>query len=142
MKTRMSAAALALVGILAASAFAEEPKAARAEKGAGGSYVHVVIFRMKKDAPGGAVDEVIADCHGMLGKIAAVRSVKVGRPAAKATPKLASKDYDLGLLILVDDSDGLTSYLEDPLHLKFVEKHGKFFDMEKLQVFDFQDTKK
>ncbi len=139
MKTRMTVA-LILTPILATAAAAEEK--ARADKGSAGSYVHVVIFRMKKDAPSKAVDEAIADCHDLLGKIAAVRSVKVGRPAEKATPELARKDYDFGLLILVDDSDGLKAYLEDPLHLKFVEKHGKYFDMEKVQVFDFQDTKK
>jgi len=136
MKTRMTVA-LALVGILAAAAAAEEK--ARAEKG---SYVHVVIFRMKKDAPSKALDEALADCHDMLEKIGSVRSVKVGRPAEKSTPELSRKDYDFGLLVLVDDFDGLKAYLEDPLHLKYVEKHGKFFDMEKLQVFDFQDTKK
>ncbi len=135
MKTRMTAVALALAGILATSALAEE-------KAPAGSYVHVVIFHMKKDAPSGAVKDAIADCHALLEKITAVRAVKVGRPATEGTPKLARKDYDFGLLILVDDAAGLKAYLEDPLHLQFVEKHGKFFDMEKLQVFDFQDTKK
>jgi len=45
------------------------------------------------------------------------------------------------LLVLVDDSDGLKAYLEDPKHLAFVKKHEKHFDMEKLQVFDFVDQK-
>jgi hypothetical protein len=138
MKTRILAVALVLVGTWALAVRSEE-KEAGTEKG---SYVHVVIFRMKKDAPDDATAQAMHDCHAMLGKITAVRSVKVGKPAEKSTPKLASKDYDFGLLILVDDADGLKAYLEDPLHLEFVKKHGKHFDMEKLQVFDFQDTKK
>jgi hypothetical protein len=138
MRKRLSAVVLVLTGILATGASAEEPKG----KSAAGSYVHVVIFKMKKDAPSGAVNDAIADCHAMLEKIAAVRAVKAGRPATEGTPELARKDYDFGLLVLVDDAAGLKAYLEDPLHLEFVRKHGKYFDMKQLQVFDFQDTKK
>jgi hypothetical protein len=115
---------------------------ARAEeaKGDKGGYVHVVLFKLKKDAPKGAVDDVIADCHKMLGKIKAVRSVKAGKPSDKSE-KLTKKDYDVGLLVLVDDADGLQAYLKDPLHIKFVDKHKKHFDMEKLRIFDFVDRK-
>jgi hypothetical protein len=34
-------------------------------------------------------------------------------------------DCDFGLLVLVDDAAGLKGYLEDPLHLQFVEKHER-----------------
>jgi hypothetical protein len=110
--------------------------------GATGNYLHVVVFRLKKDAPKSALPEIIADCHTMLAKIPSVRQVKAGRPAEKATPKLARTDYDLALLVLVDDADGLTAYLEHPLHLAFVKKHGKHFDMERLRVFDFVNQRK
>jgi hypothetical protein len=120
MKTRLSAVVLVLAGILATCASAEEPKGKSA-----GSYVHVVIFKMKKDAPSGAVADAIADCHALLEKITAVRAVKAGRPATEGTPRLARKDYDFGLLVLVDDAAGLKGYLEDPLHLQFVEKHER-----------------
>lgn len=113
----------------------------KAEGKVKGGYVHVVIFTMKKDTTRTEVDEVIKDCHKMLAKIKTVRSVKVGRPAAEATPKYARKDYDLALLILVDDFASLKSYLDDPLHVEFVKKHEKHFDMEKLKVFDFIDRK-
>jgi hypothetical protein len=76
-----------------------------------------------------------------LGKIKAVRSVKAGRPA-KGTEKISIKDYDVGLLIVVDDAEGLASYIKDPLHVEFVKKHGKHFEMKKLRVFDFVDVKK
>jgi hypothetical protein len=71
-----------------------------------------------------------------------VRSLRAGRPADKGTPDLAKKNYDLALVILVDDFAGLDAYLKHESHLKFVEKHGKNFDMEKLQVFDFLNAKK
>jgi hypothetical protein len=136
---------LTLVALVLVSATSgrdkDDVKAKPADK-AGGGYVHIVLFTMKKDTPATAVDEVIGDCHKMLAKIAVVRSVKAGRPADKATPKFAKKNYDAALLVLIDDFDGLEKYLEDPLHLAYVKKHEKHFDMEKLQVFDFVDHKK
>jgi hypothetical protein len=45
-------------------------------------------------------------------------------------------------MILFDDFTGLKTYIDHEKHLKFVENHGKYFEMEKLQVFDFQDEKK
>lgn len=127
------------VGILASALPGDEGKSAK--KGSA-PFAHVVIFRMKKDAPKDAVDKAIADCQELLAKIPAVHSVRAGRPAAKGTPDVPKMEYDFGLLILVEDADGLKSYLEHPLHLKFVEKHGPYFDMEKLQVFDFQNQSK
>lgn len=138
MKRVMLTLAVVLVVGLAARA---EGKKVAVKKETGG-YVHVVLFKMKKDTTAKDVEAVVEDCHKMLAKIKAVRSVKVGRPAEKASPRVAKKDYDLALLVLVDDADGLTSYLDDPLHLAFVKKHGKNFDMEKLRVFDFMNQKK
>ena len=104
--------------------------------------VHCVIFRMKKDAPADAVDQVIADCHKMLAKIRSVRSVRAGRPAQTGTDEKLKKPFDVGLLVLCDDAAGLRAYIDDPLHKQFVEKYGKYFDIEQLQVFDFEDAKK
>ncbi len=105
-------------------------------------YVHAVVFTLKKDAPADEVETAIADCHAMLEKIATVRHLWAGRPAEKGTPKLARTDYQFALVIVLDDADGLQKYLEDPIHLKFVEKHGKYFDMDKLAVFDFANQAK
>ena len=131
--------ALAVVVLLAASAQAEE-KIGKAKST--GGYVHAVIFTLKKDAPATAVDEVIADCHKMLAKIASVRAVKAGRPAKTGTDEKLKKPFDVGLLVLCDDAAGLRAYIDDPLHKEFVAKYGKYFDMEQLQVFDFEDAKK
>jgi hypothetical protein len=137
--------ALALIGALASDCPAAPVKsAAKEEKPAAkeAPFVHIVIFRLKKDAPEGEVDALIADCNEMLSKIPSVKGIKVGRPAEKATPGVAKKDYQVGLLVLLDDADGLKTYLDHEQHVKFVEKHGKYFIMEKLDVFDFQDHAK
>jgi len=135
------ALALALGILMVSGARAADPDPAK-ENSQKEGFAHVVIFKMKKDTPTSAVSGAIADCHKMLAKIPAVRRVRVGRPAEKGTPELARKDYDFALLILVDDEDGLKAYLEHPIHLSYVEKHGKHFDMSELKVFDFADQKK
>lgn len=105
-------------------------------------YAHVVVFRMKEDTPKDAVEKAIADCRELLAKIPSVRSVRAGRPAAKGTPDVPKMEYDFALLVLVENADGLEAYLKHPLHLKYVEKHGPNFNMDKLQVFDFLDQSK
>jgi hypothetical protein len=61
--------------------------------------------------------------------------VKAGLPADKSTPKVAVTDYQVGLLVLFDNYDGLKTYLDHPLHTKYVEKHEKH--IEKVLVYDF-----
>jgi hypothetical protein len=128
---------VAVAGLLLCAAAA----GARAEQKAA-PFVHCVIFRMKKDAPADAVEQVIADCHKMLAKIRSVRSVRAGRPAKTGTDEKLKKPFDVGLLVLCDDAAGLKAYIDDPLHKQFVAKYGKYFDIEQLQVFDFEDQKK
>src|SRR5579875_1592458 len=115
---------------------------AKSDKKGHAPYAHVVVFRMKENAPKDAVEKALADCHELLAKIPSVRSVRAGRPAAKGTPDVPKMQYDFALLVLVEDADGLEAYLKHPLHLKFVEKHGPHFDREKLQIFDFLDQSK
>src|SRR5215475_7104740 len=128
-----------LTGATAMAVSAEE---AKADKKTGSPYAHVVIFRMKKDAPKDAVEKAIADCHELLAKIPDVCSVRAGRPAAKGTPDVPKTEYDFALLVLVEDAAKLDMYLKHPLHLKFVDKNGPSFDMTKLQVFDFTNQLK
>jgi hypothetical protein len=103
-------------------------------------FVHTVIFYLKKDAPKDATKGMIADATELLGKIPSVRSVKIGPPSEKTTPKVGVTDYQLGLLVLFDDAAGLKTYLDHPLHLKYVEKHEKH--IEKVLVYDFQNQSK
>src|SRR5262245_34013065 len=105
-------------------------------------YVHSVFFYLKKDAPKDAASTLIADCHELLAKIPSVKGLWAGRPAAKdkSTPKFAIGDYDVGLLVLFDNSDGLKVYLDHDLHKQFLEKHGKYW--ERVPVYDFINQKK
>jgi hypothetical protein len=128
-----------VLGTVVSMAPADE---AKSEKKGHAPYAHVVIFRMKENAPKDAVDKAIADCHALLAKVPSVRMVRAGRPAAKGTPDVPKMQYDFALLVLVEDAEGLEAYLKHPLHLKFVEKHGPHFDREKLQIFDFLDQVK
>lgn len=138
-RTLLFGMVLMLLGGLARTTPAEEPKAG---KNGHTPFAHVVVFRMKKDAPRDAVEKAIADCHELLAKIPAVHGLRAGRPAARGTPDVPKMHYDFALLVLVEDADGLEAYLKHPRHLEFVKKHGPSFDMEKLQVFDFLNQMK
>src|SRR5437588_11328250 len=105
-------------------------------------FVHCVIFHVKKDAPAGEAYALIADAHEMLRPISSVRELRAGKPAVKEKPDKARTDYQVGLLVLFDDVEGLNTYLNHPRHLKSVETHGKYIDMERLGVYDFVDQKK
>lgn len=105
-------------------------------------YVHVVIFHLKKDAPSGTAEGMIADAHELLAKIPSVRGVQAGKPADKATPDFAKKDYQVGLVVLLDNFEGLETYLKHPLHEKYVNKYLKNVDETKLIVYDFVNSKK
>ena len=140
------ATALAVAGLCVAAGFSVRGgAAAEPEKPAAGKtalFVHCVIFHLKKDAPADEGDLLIADAHDMLTAIPSVRDLRVGKPAVKEKPDKAKTDYQVGLVVLFDDVEGLNIYLNHPRHLKYVEKHGKYIDMEKLGVYDFLDQKK
>ncbi|GIW83024.1 MAG: hypothetical protein KatS3mg105_4831 [Gemmatales bacterium] len=125
--------ALAALTLVAAPAHAQDKKSHA-------PYVHVVVFYVKKDAPKGTIEAVIADAHKLLADIPSVRLLKIGRPAEKSTPEVSVKDYQVGLLCLFDDYAGLKAYLEHPQHLKYVAKHKDHF--EKVLVYDFINQKK
>jgi hypothetical protein len=105
-------------------------------------YVHTVILYLKKDAPEGEADALIADAMELLKPIPSIREMRVGKPAEKATPEYAKKDYQVGLVIFFDDFEGLDTYLKHPNHLKYVDKHLKHLDTEKMGVYDFIQQKK
>jgi hypothetical protein len=128
---------LATVCALAAlnTARAEDKKVDKAAA----PYVHVVIFTIKKDAPDGTADKVIADCHELLAKIPTVRQIRAGKPADKATD-IAKKDYQVGLTVLFDDYDGLKTYIDHKLHQEFLDRNRKY--LETPLVYDFVNSEK
>jgi|SRR5262245_23719073 len=135
---------LAVAGLAMGRHAAEVPQvgADEVKKETKPPYVHTVIFTVKKDAPEGAADGLIHDANEVLAKIPTVRELRCGRPAEKATPELAKKDYTVGLVIFFDDYEGLKTYLDHPDHLKYVERHLKNIDRDKLVVYDFVNQKK
>jgi len=98
-------------------------------------YVHTVVFYLKQDAPEGEVERIIADAHGLLARIPSVKGLWIGRPAEKATPKLAVTDYHVAWTLLFDDYTGLQEYLDHKLHVEFREKHAKH--AERVLIYDF-----
>jgi hypothetical protein len=108
-----------------------------AEPKANPSYVHVVVFYVKKDSPAGEKDALIADAHKLLAKVPSVRSIQAGRPAEKHTPNIAVTDYHVALLVMFDNYEGLKAYDEHPLHKEYVDKHLPH--IEKVLVYDFQN---
>lgn len=103
-------------------------------------YVHTVVFFLNPDAPQGESERIITDAHALLAKIPSVKGLWIGRPAEKATPKLAVTDYHIAWTLLFDDYSGLKEYLEHELHVEFRDKHAKHAD--RVLVYDFINQKK
>ena len=134
-------AVLALLGLVLSDRALDPARAADKDaKADRAGFVHAVILYMKSDAPAGEMEAAIKDAHEVLTQIPSVREVRCGPRSEKDTPKFARRDYQLGLLVLFDDADGLKTYLEHPQHAKFVERHEKYFD--NVVVYDFTDQKK
>lgn len=104
----------------------------------GAGLVHVVVLKLKSDSSSGETQSVIDDTYSQLSKIKTVRGVWAGKPASKATPDAAT-DYTVALVFVFDDVAGLKSYLSDPIHDKFAEKHLKKWETP--LVYDFEPKK-
>jgi hypothetical protein len=98
-------------------------------------YLHTVVLKLKK-ADDAQVQRVYDEAFKTIAKIKGVRGMFIAKPADDDTPELAQKDYQLGLIVMLDDADGLKSFLDDPLHQKFVDKMGDYW--EKPVVYDLQ----
>jgi hypothetical protein len=137
----MSPYRLAVLCSIAVAALAAPAARAEDKKDAGAPFVHTVIFYLKADVPSGVADELVADCHNMLGKIPTVRHLRAGKPS-EGSSGLTKKDYAVGLMILFDDAAGFKTYADHPDHKKLVQKYFKYFDPAKLVMYDFVDAKK
>jgi hypothetical protein len=100
--------------------------------------VHVVILKLKSDSSDSEPQSVIDDTYSQLSKIKTVRGVWAGKPASKATPDAAT-DYTVALVFVFDDVAGLKTYLGDPVHTKFADKHLKLWETP--VVYDFEPKK-
>lgn len=141
-RTLLAAVVVGAAGVVLAVAAVRSAAEKEADKKPTHHYVHTVLFTLKKDAPKDEAAQIIADCHDLLGKIPSVKHIFAGRPADKATPRFAKKDYDVALTVLFDDYDGLTTYDKSEQHQAFLKKHLANVDTDKLIVYDYQDQAK
>lgn len=88
-------------------------------------YLHTVVVKFKKDATAAQIQALLDDIPSLLGRIPSVKGLWYGRRADEASPDFAVKDFDVSLTILFDNYDGLTRYLEHPMHKSFLNKHLK-----------------
>jgi Stress responsive A/B Barrel Domain len=88
-------------------------------------YLHTVIVKMKRDATADQLQALLDDIPTMLGKIPTVKGLWYGKRAEEASPEFAVKDFEISLAILFDNYDGLTRYLDHPMHKAFLDKHVK-----------------
>jgi len=99
-------------------------------------FVHVVVFKAKPNVPAASVEDLLRDMRDALSAVPPVKGIWVGKPAPTKTPErsFVIDDYEVGLLVVVRDQQGLDDYLNDPRHVEFVKKHGGNFDV---RVIDF-----
>jgi hypothetical protein len=80
---------------------------------------HVVFFQLKPEVGGTAVEELMRVSRSLLLRIPEVLSVRSGR---NLDP---DSQWQFFLAIEVGSREKLRAALDDPFHLKFVEKHIK-----------------
>ena len=100
--------------------------------------IHVVVLKAKPDTKTADADSVIADSYAQLTKIKGVRGLWAGKPTTTATPD-ATQDYTVALVLVFDNGAAVKTYLKDPIHDKFAEKH--LSKWETPLVYDFVPRK-
>jgi len=90
-------------------------------------FVHTVILKIKKDAPPNTAVAILADVP-VIGKLPSVQGFWYGVRAAEGSPEFAVKDFEISLVLLFEDVDGLKRYLDHPTHKRFVDKHLKHLE--------------
>lgn len=98
-------------------------------------FIHTVYFWMTKDAPASAQDALIKGCLELLGKIPTVKQIWAGKPAM--TPRdVVDNSYQVGLTVVLGDSEGHDVYQTHPLHLEFIKQHKAYW--QRVQVYDYK----
>jgi TolA-binding protein len=104
----------------------------------GAGLVHVVVLKAKEDTSTADIQNTIDESYSQLTKIKTVRGLWAGKPSSKPTPDAAS-DYTIALVLVFDDAAGLKTYLNDPIHTKFTDKHLKRWETP--VVYDMEPRK-
>lgn len=110
----------------------------------GAGLIHIVILKLKmeptkptspttstspaakpkdgKVSPKDEPQKLMDDAYAQLAKISTVRGLWAGKPSTNGTPD-ANGDYTVALVLAFDDANGLKTYLSDPAHTKFADRH-------------------
>jgi hypothetical protein len=94
------------------------------------TITHHVHFWLKNQAD----RELFIEGLNTLEAVQAIRYFHIGVPAG-TSGNFVDHDYDVSLLVLVDDTATLHAYETDPIHLDFVERYAKPL-CAKIVVFD------
>jgi hypothetical protein len=105
----------------------------------GAGLVHVVVLKAKGETSDADVQNTIDEAYAQLTKIKTVRGLWAGKPSSKSTTPDAATDYTLALVLIFDDTAGLKTYLNEPVHTKFTDKQLKKWEMP--LVYDFEPRK-
>lgn len=130
--------AFCLAALSLSSVSAEE----KSDKKIEAPFVHVALYTFKADAPTGTAEEFADEAEKCFAQIDSVRSFRIGKPAAKATPREFMVDpkhaYHLGVVLTFDNFDGMAKYGNDRQHNALKKKYAKHF--EKIVAYDFTST--
>lgn len=94
--------------------------------------VHTVYFWLKSDL---TEEQRAAFAKGVdsLRGIGCAEAVYIGTPAATDRPVI-DKSYDIGLTVVLADMAAHDAYQVDPIHTKFVEEFGSYW--ERVVIYD------
>lgn len=77
---------------------------------------HIVMFKLKADAPQGSATRAKEELESMFGVAPSLRSMEVGIDYTENNP-----NADLVLASTFDSREGLAQYAVDPIHVAFLD---------------------
>ncbi len=96
-------------------------------------FIHIVFFWLDNDTPEVRKQQLIDDCHHLLGTVETVRKIEVGTPAG--TPRdVVDNTFGVNLIVYFDDKEGHDYYQEAEKHLEFIERNKDIW--KRVQVYD------
>ena len=97
-------------------------------------FIHQVCFWLKQGTPDAAKEQLIADCRKYLGGVPTVKQLWVGPPAM--TPReVVDNSYQVGLVVILEDSKAHDIYQDHPTHHEFIARNKAHWD--RVRVLDF-----
>ena len=125
------ASAVALGATTAASAVSGAAQPDRKQ------LAHHVFFWLKNPDSREDRDKLVSGLR-TLAKIASVRKLHIGVPAATEKRDVVDNSYSVSELIFFDDVAGQNAYQVDPIHKKFVEQCSHLW--QRVVVYDSMDV--